>query len=150
MGVAAVQVAVAPDVEHGVAATGVARDEVPAVPKHARWRRGCDVALRFHPPRAIDGLAAAHPQHFLRHAPRRQIRTTEDDRGERQGIAHIATGSSRDRPQHAAIVVANQGKQTAVVGNRAREFGQSRHRIGEAWDGRRVSCARVAVSSASR
>jgi hypothetical protein len=38
--VAAVQVTMAPDVEHRVVATGIARDEIPGIRKRARRRRG--------------------------------------------------------------------------------------------------------------
>ena len=45
---------------------------------------------------------------FLRNPPGRQLAPLEHNRSERQRIADVITRPTCDRPQHPAIVVANQ------------------------------------------
>ena len=128
VGVAAVQIAVRPGVEHQVVAAPGAADGVAAVAE--RRRRNRRVGRRGRRS-SISGAAARHPHGLLGRRTHGERRIAEQPGGQRQRVAGVGAVAAADRQQLAAVVVADPGQVSAIVGDGPREAGQPPRRFGE-------------------
>ena len=127
VGVAAVQIAVRPGVEHQVIAAPGAADGVAAVAERRRRDRRRPCGGR--PP--ISGAAARHPRGLLGRRTHGERGIAEQPGGQRQRIAGVGAVAAADREQLAAVVVADPRQVSAIVGDGPREAGQPPGRFGE-------------------
>ncbi len=131
VGVAAVQIAVRPGVEHQVIAAPGAADGVAAVAE--RRRRDRDGRAPGSGPAGTGdrGAAPRHPHGLLGRRSHRQRWIAEQPGGQRQRVAGVGAVAAADRKQLAAVVVADPGQVSAIVGDDPREAGQPPRGFGE-------------------